>query len=506
MLSSITLFTQLQLQQTCLNQIHFNDQKYSFCAKSKHLSNLVINSELQIPFDKNSIFLFTEQTINSRFDIQLNNLNQFSLFGFNSRNQNISNCVLNVSIQIFLRSGALVCDYCSIIINNSSLIFTASGVKLAGIANEIISLYMKKCDLQYRFNCNQSAGITIKIKNSVLNLENVKVTGFTNAISGYISYKVDNINISYKYVQICTDEQEFGENSGSVHIIGSVNKDCRDVCSSGIPTYGLCLEDLLYGRIVDFQNVCFDPFEFMNHTCVCKYGYILNQSLCVNVVNSLINLDQQLLLNISAVNKSIDSSFVVLDGWLASNYSLFENYQKSTQQQLELNIFILRDDIYNNLEQNSSYIQNMIINNNTYLSEQIRTNTLQTYFILGNSISQLNIKLNSDKQKLDQQYSDSFTQIEQQMQQIFDDLQQQMQNQVSVLNQNIDQTYQEYNTDVQSNYSTIDNDIFSNFTSLYKQLSDSQNIINKQLDDVDNQLKQEIARIKADIDAKYRRK
>ncbi|CAL6014399.1 Conserved_hypothetical protein [Hexamita inflata] len=506
MFSSITIFTQLKIQQTCLNQIHLNDQKYSYCAKFKHLSNLIINSELQIQSNKNSIFLFTEQTTNSRFDIQLNNQNQFYLFGFDSKNQNISNSILNVSVQIFLWSGALICDYCSIIINNCTLIFNASGVKLAGIANEIITLQMKKCVLQYRFNCNQSAGIAIKMNNCALDLENVKIIGFTNTISGYIGYQVNIINLTYNKVQICTSEQEFGESSGSVQIIGSVIKDCKDVCTNAIPTYGLCLDDLQYGSIVDYQSVCLDPFEFVNHTCVCKYGYILAQSKCVNVVDSLINLDLQLLQNISYVNNTIDSNFATLDGQLASNYSLFDNQLNSTKSQLELNISILRDDIQHNLEQNLSNIEHAIINNNTYISEQIRTNTVQTYVILESSLSQLNLELNSKQQKLDQQYSDSFIQIEQKMQQIFDDIQQQMQNYVSILNQNIDQTYKEYNTDVQSYYSIIDYNIFSNFTSLYQQLSDSKNIVNKQLDDVDNQLKQEIARIKANIDATYSRK
>ncbi|CAL6073874.1 Conserved_hypothetical protein [Hexamita inflata] len=487
-------------------QIYFDDQKYSFCAKSKHLSNLVIRSQLLIPSNKTQLFIFTEQTANSRFDIQLNNQNQFSLFGFNSRNQNISNSILNVSVQIFLWSGALICDYCSITIDNSTLIFNASGVKLAGIANELINIQMKKCDLQYRFNCNQSAGIATKMNNSALDLENVKITGFTNAVSGYIGYQVNNIKISYNNVQICTSEQEFGESNGGVHIIGSVIKDCQDACTTGIPTYGLCLEDLQYGSIVDYQNVCLDPFEFVNHTCVCKYGYILNQSKCVNVVDSLINLDQQLLQNISAINYTIDSNFAILDGLLASNYSQLENQLNNTKQRLELNISVLRDDIQHNLEKNSSYLENMIINNNTYISEQIKINTLQTYVILENSISQLNIELNNKQQKLDQQYSESFSQIEQQMQKIFNDMQQQMLTQVSILNQNIDQTYNEFNTDVQSNYSIIDQNIYSNFTSLYQKLSDSKNIINQQLDDVDNQLEQEIARIKANIDATYRRK
>ncbi|CAL6010243.1 Hypothetical_protein [Hexamita inflata] len=191
-----------------------------------------------------------------------------------------------------------------------------------------------------------------------------------NQTSGFVASQ-NNVSILINYIdfQVCTDEQEFGESSGSVQIIGSVIKDCKDVCTTGIPTYGLCLEDLQYGSIVDFQNVCLDPFEFVNHTCVCKYGYILNQSKCVNVVDSLINLDRQLLQNISTVNNTIDSNFAALDGLLASNYSQLQNQLNDTKQQLEINLQTLRNDQHVNIKFKASILEVMIFNNNTWANQ-----------------------------------------------------------------------------------------------------------------------------------------
>ncbi|CAL6050706.1 Conserved_hypothetical protein [Hexamita inflata] len=268
--------------------------------------------------------------------------------------------------------GALICQVCDVKVDKSTLIFIASGTTLSGLIYQAIEqILIHDCSLQYRFVCNYSSGIVNYINNGITIFQIVKVSLLgrnilSNQISGYIaSLNNASVNINYVNFQACTEEQEFGENSGSVHITGSVNKDCRDVCSSGIPTYGLCLEDLLYGRIVDFQNVCFDPFEFMNHTCVCKYGYILNQSLCVNVVDSLINLDQQLLLNISAVNKSIGNNFAALNKQLTSNQSQLENTLLNMNQQLQLSISTLRTDLDSNIQLQTSYLENMIQQNIT---------------------------------------------------------------------------------------------------------------------------------------------
>ncbi|CAL6014397.1 Hypothetical_protein [Hexamita inflata] len=239
---------------------------------------------------------------------------------------------------------------------------------LSGLIQQAInSIQINECSLQYRFVCNYSSGIVNQIHNTIPLFQIVQVSLLgrnilNDQVSGYIA-SLNNASILINYInfQVCTSEQEFGESSGSVQIIGSVIKDCKDVCTNAIPTYGLCLDDLQYGSIVDYQSVCLDPFEFVNHTCVCKYGYILTQSKCVNVVDSLINLDLQLLQNISYVNNTIDSNFATLDGQLASNYSQLEKELQNTKQQLALDISILRSDFVINMQLINSNQEIMII-------------------------------------------------------------------------------------------------------------------------------------------------
>ncbi|CAL6085464.1 Hypothetical_protein [Hexamita inflata] len=272
---------------------------------------------------------------------------------------------------------------------------------LSGLIQQAItSIKIHECSIQYRFNCNYSSGIVNYIDYNIPTfiIVDVSLLGkniYNNQVSGYIaSQNSASSLINCTNFQVCTTEKEFGESSGSVQIIGSVIKDCKDVCTTGIPSYGLCLEDLQYGSIVDFQNVCLDPFEFVNHTCVCKYGYILNQSKCVNVVDSLINLDQQLLQNISAINYTIDSNFETLDGRLASNYSQLKNQLNNTKQQLELNISTLSDDSKANLNFKTQYLECMISSNITQekqlylqLFTQLQYDYINNFTIINNKIN-----------------------------------------------------------------------------------------------------------------------
>ncbi|CAL6050702.1 Hypothetical_protein [Hexamita inflata] len=391
--------------------------------------------------------------------------------------------------------GALICQVCDVKVDKSTLIFIASGTTLSGLIYQAIEqILIHDCSLQYRFVCNYSSGIVNYINNGITIFQIVKVSLLgrnilSNQISGYIaSLNNASVNINYVNFQACTEEQEFGENSGSVHITGSVNKDCRDVCSSGIPTYGLCLEDLLYGRIVDFQNVCFDPFEFMNHTCVCKYGYILNQSLCVNVVDSLINLDQQLLLNISAVNKSIGNNFAALNKQLTSNQSQLENTLLNMNQQLQLSISTLRTDLDSNIKYIYDNLENTIVESNNAvfdlqlteiykLKHNISENQNVTQFHLDSIIKELTLFVIHNCQILSNQLLNHQIQLQTCLnnnitQSKLQVSQNKTQNQDN-LHTNIITIY----SNLQANYSFIQSKIYTNEILLNKTITDTQNSI-----------------------------
>ncbi|CAL6014391.1 Hypothetical_protein [Hexamita inflata] len=312
---------------------------------------------------------------------------------------------------------------------------------LSGLIQQAInSIQINECSLQYRFVCNYSSGIVNQIHNTIPLFQIVQVSLLgrnilNDQVSGYIA-SLNNASILINYInfQVCTSEQEFGESSGSVQIIGSVIKDCKDVCTNAIPTYGLCLDDLQYGSIVDYQSVCLDPFEFVNHTCICKYGYILTQSKCVNVVDSLINLDLQLLQNISYVNNTIDSNFATLDGQLASNYSQLEKELQNTKQQLALDISILRSDFVTNLQLQRVYLEHMIQNNITKEKQlyqqyfaQLKDNYINNFSLINQNIDNFHtIALNNQTENisiLNNTIKSQYTSLDNQIYQKFNQIQ-----------------------------------------------------------------------------------
>ncbi|CAL6093065.1 Hypothetical_protein [Hexamita inflata] len=402
--SSILIYktlTDVQINNKCNNQIINQNQTYQYCNKGNSINQLKIDSSLQVSGDNHYIFLYSNTAQNTQLRVQLKQTQYFAVFGFIVQ-QLLYNCLINVSIEFQIVNGALICQVCNIKVEKTTLIFIANGVTLSGLIYQAItSIKIHECSIQYRFNCNYSSGIVNYIANNIPTfiIVDVSLLGkniFSYQISGYIASLINaSTLINCTNLQVCTSEQEFGESNGGVHIIGSVIKDCQDACTTGIPTYGLCLEDLQYGSIVDYQNVCLDPFEFVNHTCVCKYGYILNQSKCVNVVDSLINLDQQLLQNISAVNYTIDSNFAILDGLLASNYSQLENQLNNTKQLLELNISALSEDSNANLKFKAQYLERMFSSNITQEKQLFVSLSTQLQYDCINNFTDINMKINN---------------------------------------------------------------------------------------------------------------
>ncbi|CAL6073870.1 Hypothetical_protein [Hexamita inflata] len=407
--SSILIYKTLidvQINNKCNNQIINQNQTYQYCNKGNSINQLKIDSSLQVSGDNHYIFLYSNTAQNTQLRVQLKQTQYFAVFGFIVQ-QLLYNCLVNVSIEFQIVNGALICQVCNIKVEKTTLIFIANGVTLSGLIYQAItSIKIHECSIQYRFNCNYSSGIVNYIANNIPTfiIVDVSLLGkniFSYQISGYIASLINaSTLINCTNLQVCTSEQEFGESNGGVHIIGSVIKDCQDACTTGIPTYGLCLEDLQYGSIVDYQNVCLDPFEFVNHTCVCKYGYILNQSKCVNVVDSLINLDQQLLQNISAINYTIDSNFAILDGLLASNYSQLENQLNNTKQLLELNISALSEDSNANLKFTQQFLETLIIENNQDIFDQQYTEIRKLNQTIPGKLSVAQFNLESFNQEL----------------------------------------------------------------------------------------------------------
>ncbi|CAL6055434.1 Hypothetical_protein [Hexamita inflata] len=332
-------------------------------------------------------------------------VNEFAVFGLSTSEQEVYDCLINVSINLDVVKAALICQTCDVQIQQSTLIFVASGVILSGVLTQSMSLIqIKSCSIQHRFNCNYSAGIVSQVYNNISTLELIQVnlSGYNqnlNSTAGYFSQVVTaTVDILFNQVQICASEIFIAENYGSVTVSGQVAEDCNNICASGRFTYGLCLEELLHSSISDGQNMCVDPFEFLNDSCVCKHGYILNQSQCINVINSLLNLEQSLGNNISAITKVIDDNRAALERSVNSNVSVILQLLQERQTQIEYNVSETYKHSSQYLKGNISSLEQIIMDNYTQLNiiqnqfaNQLDLQIQQQYEVTNNKISNFNI-------------------------------------------------------------------------------------------------------------------
>ncbi|CAL6055440.1 Hypothetical_protein [Hexamita inflata] len=319
-------------------------------------------------------------------------VNEFAVFGLSTSEQEVYDCLINVSINLDVVKAALICQTCDVQIQQSTLIFVASGVILSGVLTQSMSLIqIKSCSIQHRFNCNYSAGIVSQVYNNISTLELIQVnlSGYNqnlNSTAGYFSQVVTaTVDILFNQVQICASEIFIAENYGSVTVSGQVAEDCNNICASGRFTYGLCLEELLHSSISDGQNMCVDPFEFLNDSCVCKHGYILNQSQCINVINSLLNLEQSLGNNISAITKVIDDNRAALERSVNSNVSVILQLLQERQTQIEYNVSETYKHSSQYLKGNISSLEQIIMDNYQNIQRQLEhTNQKLKQYIINN--------------------------------------------------------------------------------------------------------------------------
>ncbi|CAL5991947.1 Growth_factor receptor cysteine-rich domain superfamily [Hexamita inflata] len=122
--------------------------------------------------------------------------------------------------------------------------------------------------------------------------------------------------------------QRVGIAEQSLYVIGAEIKTCQQVCSGEqIVTFGICYDIIQFATTLEnFTQICADPFNFdsLNNICVCQYGYYLNSSVCVNVINEF----SEILLNISALDVKLHTEIQQTDLELKT---IFYNLEKEIQ-------------------------------------------------------------------------------------------------------------------------------------------------------------------------------
>ncbi|CAL6092723.1 Conserved_hypothetical protein [Hexamita inflata] len=428
--SIIVVYKYLQQRnQQCSSNILVDNMQHSYCQKLNTLNNVKLNDAVYLTQKANNInlFIYTNATQQSQINVSVSNVdvNVFSLFGFGTHKQTVTDSNINISLQFQVQIGALICTICGVEVQSCNLTFVASGRKISSVIITPKDRFtIQSTFVQFRIKSHNSSGLANVLSYTTVPFEicNCKMTG-VNLIqsqnNGYIASTVHaNVFLQISQFDICVDSTpRFGYESAKITVTGIESVRC-DVCDSQSVVYGLCRDSLTYSELVGGMYQCVPPFEYADNKCVCAYGYLLNDTQCVNVVDAIndvqdlvndTNADQMEFLeqNLESVqnfliqiDQSIASNFTDIDSRIISNYTLANQNLFLNTSVLDARIFAnisdIKHDFYisqikadTNLLANTTVLDQRIFKNVSILNNTIYNLTLLQKYI-NNSLYQQN--------------------------------------------------------------------------------------------------------------------
>ncbi|CAL6095804.1 Hypothetical_protein [Hexamita inflata] len=314
------------------------------------------------------MFIFAQATKSSDIQLEMQQVSQFAVFGFNIQKQDILDSDIFVTINYSILTGALICMQCDIDIQRSQLQFVAHGVQISALILRSLNIVqISRVHISFRFSSNFSSGLINHINQSLttFTISESILTGFNNYSSvsnGYIYSKLSvDIQIEIDLFQVCVDNmQRFGVSSFIVVVSGSEQLICSDVCSkNNYVTYGLC------SSIPDFSTlllnstvICEFPFVFnsFSNICECAFGYFLNLTYCVNVIQQFstvqrnaTNLEISIKNEIQKTEIEVKTAFIGLEQLILSNVSALTQHIDDIDKVINQNIISANETIHKNI-------------------------------------------------------------------------------------------------------------------------------------------------------------
>ncbi|CAL6059839.1 Conserved_hypothetical protein [Hexamita inflata] len=351
------------------------------------------------------------------------NVNSFALFGLNVNSQFIKDSVLNVTLQFQVFVGALVCIVCDVQVYNATLVFIAFGQQASAMVIEVQSIVQIELTfVQYRIQSQNSSGLVNVINQqlTIFSISDCKLSGSNlvqSETNGYIVSKtVQNITIVISHFSVCVDStSRLGKFSASINVIGLESMRC-DICTHHYVVYGICADQLQYAELLNGRVLCVYPFEFVDETCTCVSGYLLNGSKCINVVSAITNmqnslnndqikkieqdisliqseiytLDQNIANNVSNIINAVGVDLQALEQNILSNFSEAESHISANMSLFDGRISGNVSAIYNVLNSNISDLENYIKSNYTKSDISLSLNTTILDWRIYNNITALN--------------------------------------------------------------------------------------------------------------------
>ncbi|CAL6110565.1 Conserved_hypothetical protein [Hexamita inflata] len=377
MLSSILIFQSVSRNTfTALsNNILVNNNLFNFGQKASNLNTIIVDKDLFVYQKQSHLFIYTDSAKQSQINVQMNSVNVFAVFGFNVNNQDIMHSTINISIKFSVITGALICLMCDIQVQNSSLSFIASGKQVSGVMIESMSkIFLKSTLLQFRFNSSLSSGIVNLINQIVeITLTNITLTGYNFLQSSnnglIVSDLKSNISVALDLAFTCSATPITGNTNFSLILTNNFTQKCK-ICQTGSLVYGICSDDLQFGQIVNGNLQCVYPFEYYNKKCQCASGYLLNVSVCIDLIKEI---DKR---STSNVDYSVQLN------------EIEQNLNDFVTNQTTINL-LLNQYIVNN----ASALNASIYANNDYLEHNIINNRTQTQVLIDALNTSVNDKI-----------------------------------------------------------------------------------------------------------------
>ncbi|CAL6116348.1 Hypothetical_protein [Hexamita inflata] len=471
-----------QQSNLCDKYLLVDNVQYQYCLRHKNLNNIVINQQIFSAQQSNHMFIYAQSTKSSDIQLQMQQVSQFSVFGFNTQKQDIIDSDIFVTISYSILTGALICMQCNIDIQTSQLQFVAHGIQISAlILKSIDTVQISKVNISFRFQSNFSSGIINQVNQSIakFTISQSVLTGFNNFSSisnGYICSKLYvDITVEINSLSVCIENtSRFGFSS----FIGSVTQSEIETCAickaDNFVTYGLCQQQPQFSvLLLNSTVVCEHPFVFNDqmNVCECSYGFFLNNSFCVNVVQQLsITLKNNTIFENSMINEiqrtemELKTTFVGLEQLIMSNISdlvqivndndfLINNNIRSTNQTVHQNIIELRTENANEFSTMTANIENKhilattnLVSVNTTLKNVLdvqtalivenQVNIKNGFIVLKDQVSDFRTNISSVLEQVDQHVSIFYNDLKADLAMVDTSLKDQLYDQTSLLVQN----------------------------------------------------------------------
>ncbi|CAL6033712.1 two-partner_secretion system exoprotein TpsA4 [Hexamita inflata] len=391
-----------EYSQKCSNLLLTNGQLYQYCHKEYALS-----SHIQTPsttqFHANFVYLYTTtaQKLILNLTYSIHNLPQFSLFGLTKRIQ-LQNSKISVIVPQDLSQSSLLCLSCDVTAKTSDFTFVASGQNVAGAVLSPLKIFqLNKSFVQFRLNGEHIAGLILNASKITITLRQCNISGYVDqhSVSGsIICFIFEQVYLVVDNLRICANVQDFGQ--GSISQTGVIIVTCI-ICRDGTSAYGLCQKSFKFGKVEDNKFVCSRPFIFDGKGCSCQEGEVVNESTCVNILNS-VNLlkSKQIEINNTIVNLSNKTK----------EHETTNRILNTSQEKMKLdilNLYQLSNQTQNIIISNSSKLKNCILQNITNIESSIQMNSsvldkriFDNITILSDSVSMLDITSLALKQNI----------------------------------------------------------------------------------------------------------